>query len=197
MKFRASLAIAVVSLFACNAAFAHSGTGLAGGFASGFRHPIAGVDHLLAMVAVGLWGGILGRPLIYVLPVVFPLVMVIGAAIGMFGFPLPAPEIGVALSAIVLGACVASTLRAPVWSASLLVGAFAIFHGYAHGVELPSAADPIGYSAGFVFATGLLHLAGIAIGALAHWRGGAIVARGAGAIVALAGAGYLHQALTS
>src|SRR6185312_1821014 len=112
-------------------ALAHTGTGLAGGFASGFAHPLSGPDHLLAMVSVGLWGAFLGRPLIYALPVIFPAVMVFGAALGMFAVPLPTVEIGVALSVLVLGACIALGLRAPVWVACAIVAVFGIFHGYA------------------------------------------------------------------
>jgi urease accessory protein len=145
---------------------AHTGTGLAGGFTAGCAHPFTGGDHLLAMVSVGLWGAFLGRPLIYVLPVVFPLVMVVGAVLGMFGVPLPSTQMGIALSVVVLGTCIALALRAPAWVAALIVGTFAIFHGYAHGRELPSAADPLGYSAGFVLATGMLHVLGIALGFL-------------------------------
>ena len=178
-------------------AMAHTGTGLAGGFASGFTHPLTGPDHLLAMVSVGLWGAFLGRPLIYALPVIFPGVMVIGAALGMFAVPLPTVEIGVALSVLVLGACIALSLRAPVWVASAIVAAFAIFHGYAHGRELPSAADPVGYSVGFVLATGMLHVAGIGIGFLNDRPRGVIVTRGLGAAIGVAGVCFLYRAVMS
>jgi len=143
---------------------AHSGTGLAGGFISGFLHPLTGWDHLLAMVSVGLWGAILGRPLIVALPVIFPSMMVVGAFLAMLNLPFPPVEIGIALSVLVLGAVIALAWQAPVWAACVIVAVFALFHGYAHGSELPSAADPVGYSTGFVLSTGLLHLAGIAIG---------------------------------
>jgi urease accessory protein len=114
-------------------AAAHLGTGLPGGFVSGFIHPFSGLDHLLAMVSVGLWGAFLGRPLIYVLPVVFPVMMVVGAIMGMFVVPLPPVELGIALSVLVLGGCIALSIKAPVWVASLIVAVFAVFHGYAHG----------------------------------------------------------------
>lgn len=180
------------ALFA-RAAEAHSGTGLAGGFGSGFRHPFTGIDHLLAMVSVGLWGAFLGRPLIFALPVIFPGVMVLGAVMGMFGLPLPPVEIGIALSVVMLGGCIALSLSAPVWVASLVVATFAVFHGYAHGKELPSAADPVGYSVGFVFATGLLHVLGIGIGFLNNLRGGIFVTRSLGAIIASAGVWFLSR----
>ena len=178
-------------------AVAHTGTGLPGGFLSGFKHPFSGVDHLLAMVSVGLWGAFLGRPMIYVLPVVFPAVMVGGAIMGMLGVPLPPVEIGIALSVLVLGGCIALAVKAPVWIASLIVAIFAMFHGYAHGRELPSAADPIGYSVGFVFATGLLHVLGIAIGFLNDRPGGIRVTRTAGGVVAAMGVWFLYKAIGS
>jgi urease accessory protein len=168
-------------------AWAHDGTGLAGGFASGFAHPLSGVDHMLAMVSVGLWGAFLGRPLVYLLPIVFPPVMVVGAILGMAGLPMPSVEPGIALSVLVLGGCIVLAARAPVILAAAIVGAFAIFHGYAHGRELPSAADPVGYSLGFVLATGLLHVAGIALGLIKDRPGGEVVVRGAGAAIAVAG----------
>lgn len=176
-------------------AWAHMGTGLPGGFLSGFEHPLSGFDHLLAMVSVGLWGAFLGRPLIIALPVIFPTVMAGGAVLGMAHLPMPPVEIGIALSVLVLGAMIAFAVKAPVWVACLIVGVFAMFHGYAHGAELPSAADPIGYAVGFVLATGLLHVAGIGVGLLNHWRGGVYLTRGMGALVAVAGIGFLYAAL--
>ena len=188
--------IGATALLASTPASAHTGTGLAGGFVSGFVHPLTGFDHLLAMVSVGLWGAFLGRPLIYVLPVVFPVVMVFGAALGMFDVRVPAVEIGVALSVVVLGSCIAMAFRAPVWVACATVGAFAIFHGYAHGRELPSAADPVGYSAGFVLATGMLHVTGIGIGFLNEKPVGVPLTRGVGGLIAVAGVWFLYRAVT-
>lgn len=177
-------------------ALAHTGTGLPGGFASGFAHPLGGFDHLLAMVSVGLWGAWLGRPLVYLLPVVFPGMMVAGALAAMTGAPAPPVELGIALSVLVLGGCVAAAYAAPAWLAVVVVAAFGICHGYAHGAELPSAADPVGYSVGFVAATGLLHVAGIALGALKDRPAGAIATRAAGLGVAVAGLWFLSQAVT-
>jgi urease accessory protein len=182
------------SLFS-NPAAAHMGTGLPGGFVSGFSHPFSGLDHLLAMVSVGLWGAFLGRPLIYVLPVMFPAMMVAGAIMGMIGVPLLPVQLGIAISVLVLGSCIALAIRAPVWGASLIVALFAVFHGYAHGKELPSAADPISYSVGFVLATGLLHISGICLGLLNGRPHGVVVTRSAGAIIAALGAWFLYQAL--
>ena len=107
----------------------------------GFAHPVFGPDHVIAMVAVGLWGAFLGAPAIYILPIVFPLVMAAGGVLGILGVPLPGVEIGIAVSAVMLGMMVALAAQPPLWVAAVLVGAFAIFHGHAHGAELPPGAD--------------------------------------------------------
>src|SRR5262249_4883433 len=156
-------------------ALAHSEKGEAIDFWTGFTHPLFGLDHVIAMVAVGLWGAFLGAPALYVLPVVFPLVMAIAGAAGGFGLPLVGIE-----TAIALGAMVAVAAKPPLWVAALLVGGFAIFHGYAHGAELPVGADAISFSMGFVIATGMLHLSGIAFGALSQWPSGRIAVQAAG-----------------
>jgi urease accessory protein len=176
--------------FLPNSALAHAGSGIGGGVLGGFTHPLFGPDHIAAMVAVGLWGAFLGAPAIWLLPVVFPLVMAFGGALGIFGVPLPGVEIGIALSAIVLGLMVALAARPPLAFAAALVGAFAIFHGHAHGAELPPGTDAMAYSFGFVAATGLLHLTGIAFGLLVRWPAGAVAVRAAGGIIALAGLGF-------
>jgi urease accessory protein len=171
-------------------AFAHTGD-IAGGLLGGVTHPLFGLDHVVAMVAVGLWGAFLGAPAIWMLPIIFPLVMAFGGALGIIGVPLPAVEIGIAASAIVLGLMVAASARPPLWLAAILVGAFAIFHGYAHGAELPAGADAAAFSLGFVIATGFLHLTGIAFGLLARWPAGRIAVRVAGAAIALVGVAFL------
>ncbi|MEJ2755567.1 MAG: HupE/UreJ family protein, partial [Gammaproteobacteria bacterium] len=104
---------------------AHTGSGSASGFISGFTHPILGWDHLIAMLAVGLWGAFLGNPSIWLLPIVFPLVMTFGATAGIVGTPIPGIEIGIAISAVTLGALVAFAARPPIWISSTLVGIFA------------------------------------------------------------------------
>ncbi|EHR70657.1 hydrogenase/urease accessory protein [Burkholderiales bacterium JOSHI_001] len=176
-------------------AHAHSAGGVAGGFLSGFLHPIAGPDHVVAMVAVGLWGAFLGRPAVWLLPVVFPMVMAFGGALGVLGVPLPGVEIGIACSAIVLGGMVALAARPPLWVAAVIVGCFAIFHGHAHGTELPESASPVAYSLGFVIATGLLHAGGIGLSLLSHWRHGGLLVRALGAAIAALGVYYLVRAL--
>ena len=177
-------------------AFAHATGDVAGGLASGFLHPISGLDHVVAMVAVGLWGTQLGKPAIWILPVTFPIVMAFGGVLGVRGVPMPPVEIGIALSAIVLGAVVALALRPPLWAAASIVGVFAIFHGYAHGTELPRAAAPLAYGAGFVLTTGMLHVSGIAIGLVNKWPAGAKLVRVCGVVVAAVGVYFLVQALS-
>ena len=190
----ASLALLAAFALATPLAQAHEGAGLAGGFMSGFAHPLLGWDHVVAMLAVGLWGAFLGAPALWLLPVVFPLVMAAGGALGVLGVPLPAVEVGIAVSAIALGGVVAGALRPPLWAAALLVALFAVFHGHAHGTELPQAASPLAYSLGFVVATGLLHLTGIALGLLTRWPAGRIAVRGMGAGIALLGVLFLTRA---
>jgi urease accessory protein len=176
------------------AAFAHIVPGTAVGLVSGLEHPISGLDHVLAMVSVGIWGSQLGRPAIWLLPVAFPLVMSIGGVLGVRGVPLPGVEIGVAASALALGLMIAIAARPPLWVAAVLVSAFAIFHGHAHGAELPHAAQPLAYGVGFVMATGLLHATGITIGVLQRWTEGQRALRLAGVAIAVAGV-YLLKGL--
>lgn len=180
-----------ILLVTASAALAHTGEGINTGFASGFWHPILGWDHVVAMVAVGLWGAFLGMPAIWLLPVVFPLVMAVGGALGIIGMPLPAVETGIALSGLVLGLLIVFAVRAPNWLAAVIVGAFAIFHGHAHGTEFPEQFNAYGYAVGFVIGTGLLHLGGIAFGFLTKFELGRIAVRAAGGVIALVGASYL------
>jgi urease accessory protein len=188
--YKQFLIVMALSVYA-GMADAHVGAGVSGGFTSGFTHPIFGWDHVAAMFAVGLWGAFLGYPAIWILPVVFPLVMAFGGAFGVMGIPIPAVETGIAVSAIVLGIMVAFAVRPPIWVAALIVGAFAIFHGHAHGTELPVAANPLAFSLGFVVATGMLHLLGIAFGLLVRWPIGQVAVQAGGGVIALAGVGFL------
>ncbi|MBL0353247.1 MAG: HupE/UreJ family protein [Candidatus Dechloromonas phosphoritropha] len=192
-RIRPAHAAALLTLFVQSAS-AHVGQGEAFGFLTGFLHPISGFDHVLAMVAVGLWGAQLGAPAIWVLPMAFPLVMAAGALLGFLGVPLPGVEVGIAASAIVLGAAVAFELRPPLVLAALVVGAFAIFHGHAHGTELPAGQSALLYSIGFVIATGGLHALGIGIGTAHRWPLGRKLLRAAGAAVAGGGIFFLWRA---
>jgi len=188
-------ALAVTILLCAQMVEAHIQKGEAAGFWSGVRHPISGLDHVLAMIAVGLWGAQLGAPAIWLLPVAFPMVMALGGMMGLMGIPLPGTEIGIAASAILLGSAVMFESRPRLLIAASLVGFFAIFHGYAHGTELPPGQSGLLYSIGFVIATGCLHGVGIAIGLIHRWRWGQKVVRLAGAGVAVAGLLFLWMAL--
>ncbi len=189
VTFFFSIVIAVA--YSTVPSLAHSGEGYGGGFIAGFTHPILGWDHVAAMVAVGLWGAFLGSPAIWILPVVFPLVMAFGAVAGIIGIPVPAVEVGIALSAVVLGLMILLAARLPIWIAVIIVGAFAIFHGYAHGTELPANANAFAYAVGFVISTGLMHMIGIGFGLLVKWPAGRIAVRGAGGLISLAGVAFL------
>jgi len=186
-------ALAVFALLASllllpGGALAHQQAGVTGaGFLTGLLHPLSGVDHVLAMLAVGMWGAQLGSPAIWVLPVAFPQVMALGGVAGILGLPLPGLEIGVTASVIVLGLMIALARRPPLWAASLLVGFFAVFHGHAHGAELPAQTSALAYSAGFVIATGAIHLTGIGIGFVTLLPRGAGMLRAGGSAIALAG----------
>jgi urease accessory protein len=187
--------LCAIALASATNALAHAGAGIAGGFLSGFAHPLSGWDHIVAMIAVGLWGAQLGKPGIWILPITFPLMMALGGFAGLAGLPLPAIEIGIAASAIVLGAAVAFEAKPPLWIAMAAVGIFAIFHGYAHGAELEQGTDPLAYSLGFVAATGLLHAIGILIGILHRWKLGERAVQALGALIAIAGVSFLYSAV--
>lgn len=183
-------------LFYATNVYAHAETGVAGGLVSGFLHPIYGLDHLVAMVAVGLWGAQLGNPSIWILPITFPLVMAIGGLMGVANVLIPGIELGIALSALALGAMVALHAKPPLWVAACLVAIFAIFHGHAHGTELPAAANPLAYGVGFVVCTGLLHLSGIVLGILVHSPTGAKVVRLLGGAIAALGCYFLAATMS-
>jgi urease accessory protein len=172
-------------------ALAHGPGGEAAGLFGGLRHPVSGADHVLAMVAVGVWGAQLGRPAVWLLPVTFPMVMALGGMAGLMGLALPGVEIGIAVSAIALGLMVAWEARPPIWVAAVLVGAFAVFHGHAHGAELPPGANAVLYSIGFVVATGCLHAAGIGLGLIHRWEAGQRALRIMGVGVVLIGVWFL------
>lgn len=171
-------------------ALAHTGVGDTSGFSHGFVHPLTGIDHLLAMMMVGVFAWQLGGRALWLVPLTFVLVMAIGGALGVAGVGIPFVETGIALSVIVLGAAVAFRLTVPVAVAVALVGLFAVFHGHAHGEEMPENAAGLAYGLGFMLATAALHAAGIGIGFLigriADERGPAVV-RITGGLVAVAG----------
>ena len=189
IAFLAALALAAAP------ARAHGVSGHGGDFVAGLLHPISGLDHVVAMVAVGLWGAVLGPPALWLLPVAFPIVMALGGCLGLLGVAIPGVEIGIAVSGMVLGLLVLFEIRPPLVLAAAIVSAFALFHGHAHGTELPANGNPFLYSLAFVIATGLLHLLGILLGETRRWPGGRRFVQIAGAGVALVGLGFLLRAL--
>jgi urease accessory protein len=177
------------------AAWAHVESGQAGGLASGLLHPVSGLDHVLAMIAVGLWGAQLGSPAVWLLPVAFPMMMAFGGMLGLLGIPVPGVEVGIALSAVILGALILGEARLPLAGAVLVMAFFAIFHGHAHGTELMPGQNAMLYSLGFVIATGTLHAVGIGIGLVHRWKAGRLALRGAGSLVLAGGLFFLWRAL--
>jgi urease accessory protein len=191
-----ALGILLVAVLWPLGAWAHVGSGEAGGFLTGVQHPVSGFDHVLAMMAVGLWGAQLGAPALWILPVVFPMMMAMGGMLGLMGIPIPGVEVGIAVSAIVLGFMVLTEARLKIQLAMAIVAFFAIFHGHAHGTELPAGQSGLLYSIGFVAATGCLHGAGITVGLIHRWPAGRLVLRGAGSLVCAAGIYFLVGAVT-
>ena len=186
-------AAAAVLVALSGAALAHSGAGVTSSFAHGFVHPIGGIDHLLAMVAVGLYAALLGGRALGLVPATFVGAMAAGGALGMAGLALPYGEVGIALSVIALGLAVALRISLPVLLATGLAGLFAIFHGHAHGAEMPDTSG-LTYAAGFMLATALLHGVGIALGLAAgrlSERGGWRAAQAAGGAMTFAGCAIL------
>lgn len=187
-----ALALAAAALPAV--AYAHTGIGETAGIVHGFSHPISGLDHILAMIMVGILAFQLGGRAVWAVPTTFVLVMALGGALGIAGINVPLVEIGIALSVIVLGTIVALNIRASTAVAMGIVGLFAIFHGHAHGAEMPENAGGAAYAAGFMIATALLHMAGLGLGFLIARFGerqGAFVIRTAGSLAAVAGVGIL------
>jgi urease accessory protein len=185
---------AVLLMTGATAVHAHTGVGSTAGFAHGFAHPLGGTDHILVMVAVGLFAAHLGGRALWLVPLSFVSMMVLGGIFGMAGIGLPFVEMGIALSVVVLGLAVAFGLHIPTVAAMALVGLFAIFHGHAHGAEMPELASGLAYGAGFVLATVLLHALGIGLGRSLGTAGTATARRAlqtAGSVMALAGIAIL------
>lgn len=192
----APLVVWIIMLLWPLAAWAHVESGQIGGFASGLLHPVSGLDHVLAMVAVGLWGAQLGQPAMWLLPVAFPMMMAVGGMLGLVGVPVPGIEIGIAVSGIVLGALILGQMKMPTPVALGIVAFFAVFHGHAHGTELAAGQNAILYSLGFVIATGTLHAVGITLGLIHRWNVGRMALRCAGSIVLAGGLFFLWGAVS-
>ena len=167
-------------------ATAHTGAGSVHGFAAGFAHPLLGLDHLTAMLAVGLWAGLVGGKARFAYPAAFVAVMILAGIWGMTGVPLPGVEIGIAVSIILLGLAIALDLAPPLAAGIAACAVFAVFHGHAHGAELPENVSGLSYAAGFVLATAALHGVGLALATqlashaprLVRFAGGAMVVAG-------------------
>jgi len=191
------IAAPLILLASVSPALAHPGYGTTG-FVHGFAHPLGGLDHILAMVAVGLYAAMLGGRALWRVPATFVSVMAFGGVLGVAGYPLPYTEIGIAVSVIVPGLAVAFRISVPALAAMVLVGVFALFHGHAHGSEMPQDMSGYEYAAGFMLATALLHCAGIGLGLAAGRlaeRGGWRVAQAAGGGMALAGVALLTSVI--
>jgi urease accessory protein len=191
MKRFVALAAGTLAALALTAGFAlahpHHEHVEAAGFLPGFLHPLTGVDHILAMGAVGIWAALVGGRALIAWPVAFIVAMTVAALAGMAFGEAPVMEIGIALSVVALGLAVALRVSAPLALGGAVVGLFAIFHGYAHGAELPAETGALGFVAGFALATALLHAAGLGIGILLGRNPGIWATRIAGAGVAAIG----------
>ena len=174
-------------------AWGHDGTTLPyGSFLSGLTHPVLGLDHLLAMVSVGILSAQIGGRAIWTVPATFVLVMALGGVLGWVDVGLSAIEVGIAFSVLALGTAIAADRRVPMVAAMSAVGVFAVFHGYAHGAEMPTVAKPVTYALGFMTGTALLHLTGVIIGDISqHYARGKVLLRGAGLAIAGTGAFFL------
>ena len=194
-KIKQLIPILVFLTFIPSQSYAHSYGGATSGFATGFFHPLGGLDHFLAMFAVGLWGAQIGGRSVWTLPVTFPLIMVIGGFLGITKILLPGVEIGISLSMLALGAAIAMNWKSSEIIMIALVSIFAIYHGYAHGLELPKATKPADYAIGFVVSTGLIHILGIGIGMLSQKFYSGKSTRILGGVVILGGVYFLTMAI--
>lgn len=181
--------VALATVLPLSPTFAHTGVGQTTGFFFGFTHPIGGVDHVLAMVAVGLFAALLGGRALWLVPAAFVTMMAVGGALGLASVNVPFVELGIGLSVVALGAAVALQVNMPLSAAMGFVGLFAIFHGHAHGSEMPETLSGLTYATGFVTATALLHFVGVGLG-LTMGRL-ARVSQAAGGLIALTGIGIV------
>jgi urease accessory protein len=194
LKSRPALqAILLVALLAPLSAIAHEGSSLPyGSFVAGLAHPVLGVDHFLAMVSVGIVSAQIGGRAIWTVPGTFVTVMALGGVLGWLDVGLTSIEFGIAFSVLALGIAIAADRKMPILAAMGAVAIFATFHGYAHGAEMPTVADPAKYAAGFMTGTALLHIAGVLIGDISqHYARGKVLLRLAGAAIAGAGTWFL------
>lgn len=188
-KYSGAILLALLVSLIPQVAYAHDGSNVPfGGFLSGLIHPVLGYDHLLAMLSVGILSAQIGGRAIWTVPTTFVGVMAVGGALGLIDIGLNGIEFGIAASLVMLGSIIAAERNIPVRLAMLGVGFFAIFHGYAHGSEMPTTAEPVLYALGFLTGTALIHIAGVVIGDIAkHYERGKIILRIGGGLIALIG----------
>jgi len=177
--------------------YAHDGSNVPfGGFLSGLVHPVLGYDHLLAMLSVGILSAQIGGRAIWTVPATFVSVMALGGALGLIDIGLTSTELGIAASLVLLGLIIAAERRLPILLAMAGVGFFAVFHGYAHGTEMPTTAEPALYAAGFLTGTALIHIAGLVIGDIAkHYEQGKVALRVGGGLIAMVGVLFIFGVL--
>ncbi len=177
--------------------YAHDGSNVPfGGFLSGLVHPVLGYDHLLAMLSVGILSAQIGGRAIWTVPATFVSVMALGGALGLVDIGLTSTELGIAASLVLLGLIIAAERKLPILLAMAGVGFFAIFHGYAHGAEIPTTAEPVLYAAGFLTGTALIHIAGLIIGDIAkHYERGKLALRVGGGMIAMVGVLFIAGVL--
>ena len=183
------LLIALAISFVPSTVYAHEGGNMPlGGFLSGLVHPVLGYDHLLAMLSVGILSAQIGGRAIWTVPATFVGVMAFGGVLGIIDIGISITEIGIAFSLVILGSIIASERRLPIVLAMIGVGFFAIFHGYAHGTEMPQTAEPVTYAFGFLTGTALIHIAGVLVGDISKkYRRGPQVLQVGGGIIAIVG----------
>ena len=195
MKYFFSIRILTALLIACaisiipSTVYAHEGGNLPlGGFLSGLVHPVLGYDHLLAMLSVGILSAQIGGRAIWTVPATFVGVMALGGVLGLVDVGIKITELGIAFSLVILGSVIASERRLPIILAMIGVGFFAIFHGYAHGTEMPQTAQPVAYAFGFLTGTALIHITGVLIGDIfKRYQRGPQVLRFGGGLIAMVG----------
>ena len=182
-----AFAVAMLLVLSPRIVFAHTGIGDVNGFTSGLAHPIGGIDHLAAMIGVGIWAAQRGGRAIWLVPLAFMVVMSLGGLLAMLAVSIPLVEPGIAASVLILGILIGAAVRLPLVASALLVGAFALFHGHAHGAEMPHTASGLMYGIGFLTGTALLHACGVGIGLIARQPRSIWLARFAGSAMVVCG----------
>ncbi|HBO84932.1 MAG: urease accessory protein UreJ [Deltaproteobacteria bacterium GWC2_42_11] len=186
--FQQNLSLALLTIiFMPSLVYAHTSVGHTAGFTYGLSHPLGGIDHILAMLAVGIWAAQTGGRAVWSIPLTFVSIMILGSVLGMFGVALPFIEPGIVMSVLILGVLISAAVSLPLGLSMAIVGLFAVFHGYAHGTEIPNALSGLNYSIGFVFATSLLHLSGIGASILFKKFDRPQLFRYAGGVITIAG----------